>query len=60
MRDAGLECFEVVGGDLTDRALVVKRMVAARERSRFLPPDRRGWTLRQPPWWAEWAAARGL
>ncbi len=60
LRDHGLECFEVVGGDLQDRELTVKRMHAARERSRFEPMADRTWTLRQPAWWASWAAERGL
>lgn len=60
LRDHGLECFEVVGGDLQDRELTVKRMTAARQRSRFEPSGRRNWTLRQPAWWRPWAAARGL
>ena len=60
LRDVGLECFEVVGGDLADRDLVVKRMHAARERSLFRVPSERLWTLEQPDWWAAWAAARGL
>ena len=60
LRDHGLECFEIVGGDLHDRELTVKRMHAARSRARFEAPSRRTWTLRQPAWWAEWAAARGV
>lgn len=60
LRDHGLECFEVVGGDLQDRELTVKRMLAARERSRFEPATKRTWTLRQPGWWEPWARARGL
>ena len=60
VRDVDLECFEVVGGDLGDRELVVKRMHAARARARFLPAASRRWTLRQPDWWPAWAAARGL
>jgi len=60
LRDVGLECFEVVGGDLADRELVVKRMVAARGRSLFQAPADRLWTLDQPAWWPAWAAARGL
>lgn len=60
LRDHGLECFEVVGGDLQDLDLTVKRMVNARDRARFDPEHRRTWTLRQPAWWAGWAAARGL
>lgn len=60
LREHGLECFEVVGGDLQDRELVVKRMVAARRRSLFQPPAERTWTLHRPEWWAAWAADRGL
>ncbi|QBX54480.1 hypothetical protein EXE58_02680 [Nocardioides seonyuensis] len=60
LRDAGLECFEVVGGDLADRDLVVERMLAARQRSAFRPLAERRWTLEQPSWWAAWAAERGL
>ncbi|NYE35325.1 hypothetical protein F4692_000429 [Nocardioides cavernae] len=60
LRDHGLECFEVVGGDLADRDLTVARMLAARRRSRFAPAEGRAWTLDTPPWWAPWAAGRGL
>ena len=60
LRDHGLECFEVVGGDVQDRDLTARRMLAARERSRFEAPSRRTWTLRKPAWWHPWAAARGL
>lgn len=60
LREAGLECFEVVGGDLGDMDLVVKRMNSARDRSRFLRPENRLWTLDEPAWWPAWAAARGL
>ena len=60
LRDVGLEYFEVVGGDLTDTDLVVKRMQAARQRSLFREPADRLWTLDQPAWWPAWAAARGL
>jgi hypothetical protein len=47
-RDHGLELFEVVGGDLAHRQLVVERMLNARRRAKFLPPESRAWTL-QPP-----------
>lgn len=60
LRDVGLECFEVVGGDLSDSDLVVTRMHAARSRSLFRHPADRLWTLDQPAWWAAWAAAHGL
>ena len=49
-RDHGLEYFTVVGGDLQDRELVVKRMVATRQRARFLEPEFRRWTLAPPAW----------
>lgn len=60
LRDAGLECFEVVCGDLSDTDLVVKRMRAARGRALFRSPEDRLWTLEQPAWWPGWAAAHGL
>lgn len=50
-RDVGLEYFAVVGGDLRDRRLVVRRMLSARSRARFLPPGQRLWTTDPPPWW---------
>ena len=50
-RNAGLEMFEVVGGDLADRGLVVERMLTARKRSKFLLPHEREWTLDAPAWW---------
>jgi hypothetical protein len=49
-RDHGLEFFEVVGGDLSLRQLVVERMHNARRRAKFLPPESRAWTLEPPPW----------
>ena len=52
-RDHGLEYFEVVGGDLRDRGLMVARMLNARSRARFLPPESCSWTLTPPPWWPE-------
>ena len=48
-RDHGLEFFEVVGGDLGRRQLVVDRMRNARARAKFLPPESRAWTLEAPP-----------
>ena len=59
LRAVGLEVFEVVGGDLADTDLVVKRMEAARERSEHLPEYRRRWTLEAPEWWEAWARAHG-
>ena len=49
-RDHGLEFFEVVGGELSRRSLVVARMLNARRRAKFLPPESRAWTLETPPW----------
>lgn len=59
LRAVGLEMFEVVGGDLADGDLVVKRMQAARERSSYLDADERRWTLDKPDWWETWAVAHG-
>jgi hypothetical protein len=50
-RDHGLEYFEIVGGDLRNRGLVVARMLNARRRAKFLPPESCAWTLTPPPWW---------
>jgi len=52
MRDHGLEYFTVVGGDLSDRRMVVDRMHSARGRARFEPPDQRAWTLDPAAWWS--------
>jgi hypothetical protein len=49
-RDHGLEYFELVGGDLTNRSLAVSRMRNARARAKFLPPESRAWTIEPPPW----------
>jgi hypothetical protein len=50
-RDHGLEYLTVVGGDLQDRELVVKRMLWTRQRALFAAPEDRLWTLTPPPWW---------
>ncbi|HXH77565.1 hypothetical protein [Nocardioides sp.] len=57
-RNAGLEMFEVVGGDLADRWMVVERMLSARARSKFLPAHERKWTLDAPAWWRSRASCR--
>ena len=49
-RDHGLEFFEIVGGDLERRSVAVNRMLNARRRAKFLPPESRAWTLEPPPW----------
>lgn len=59
LRAVGLEMFEVVGGDLGDDDLVVKRMHVARERSAYLVADERKWTLEKPDWWEPWAKDHG-
>lgn len=50
-RDHGLEYVEIVGGDLSDREAVVRRIHRARSRARFLKPEKRKWTLSPPPDW---------
>lgn len=50
-RDHGIELFEVVGGELANRGLVVRRMLNARARARFETEDQRRWTLQPPAWW---------
>lgn len=52
-RDHGLEYFSVVRGELGRRDLVINRMVAARRRALFLPPEGRRWTLDVPAWFRE-------
>lgn len=49
-RDHGLEYFTIVGGDMQDRSLCVRRMLRAQHRATTLPRDR-SWTLEQPDWW---------
>ena len=49
-RDHGLEFFELVGGDIARRHVAVNRMLSARRRAKFLPPESRAWTLEPPPW----------
>lgn len=49
-REAGLEYFSVVAGELRHRAAVAERMTRARERARRSGLERR-WTLTPPPWW---------
>jgi hypothetical protein len=49
-RDHGLEFFELVGGDIAHRRVAVERMLNARRRAKFLPPESCAWTLEPPPW----------
>ena len=50
-RDQGLEYFTVVGGELSDRPTVVRRIHATRSRAGFLAEGSRRWTLTPPPGW---------
>ena len=50
LRDAGLEYFTVLAGDLGTRAAML-RMQSARQRARFEDPHTRRWTLEPPYWW---------
>ena len=50
-RDHALEYFTVVGPDLADLDLVVRRMRSTRARAKFLPAESCSWTLEPPPWW---------
>lgn len=52
-RDHGLEYFSILAGDMSNRSAVAARMHAARRRARWLPEDRRRWTLTPPHWWQE-------
>lgn len=52
LREAGLEYTSVVGGDLTQRTMVVERLTAAYRRARARPGAARRWTLTPPPWWS--------
>ena len=51
MRDHGLEYFTVVGGEMSSRETLVRRMHSTRARARFLPEFERTWTLEPPRWW---------
>jgi len=46
-----LEMFRVTGVDIPDRDKVVGRMADARARAKWLPADRRRWTITPPPGW---------
>jgi len=50
-RNHGLEYFEVVRGD--SRAVAAQRILDARARAKFLPPESCAWTLVRPPWYPE-------
>lgn len=50
-RRHGLEVFRITGPDLQHPGRVVGRMKGARDRARWLPPERRSWTTVPPQWW---------
>lgn len=50
-RDHDLETFRVTGPDILDPPKVVRRMLAARARAKFVPPERRTWTTTPPAGW---------
>lgn len=50
-RAVGLECFVMMAGDSSDRDAMARRMLNARARARWLPPDQRLWTTTPPDWW---------
>jgi hypothetical protein len=50
-RDHGLEVFRVTGPDMRDTLRVSDRIHSAYRRARFVPADRRTWTLDPPRWW---------
>ena len=50
-RSVGLEYVTVVGRDVRNRAALAARMTAARSRARWLPAERRRWTVVPPDWW---------
>jgi hypothetical protein len=51
MRRAGLEYVKVTGLDVPRRDLVADRMLSARTRALWLPPDLRRWTTVPPAGW---------
>lgn len=50
-RDHDLEVFRVTGPDMSKTHRVTDRIHSAYGRARYLPPERRGWTLEPPSWW---------
>lgn len=59
-RDHGLEVVRVTGPDLRDTLRVTDRIHSCFRRARWLPPDRRTWTLVPPPWWRRQATLDDL
>ena len=50
-RDAGLECVEMLGGDLMDPMAFLARLRQAYARASRRPVAERRWTTAAPPWW---------
>lgn len=50
-RRAGLEYVKITGPDLAHPDRVVDRILSTRRRARWLPENRRAWTLTPPPGW---------
>ncbi len=50
-REAGLECFTLVAGDLQPNGPAAARMMSTRRRAAHLPEAQRRWTITPPPWW---------
>ncbi len=50
-RNVGLESLTMVAGDSANRGEMASRMIATRQRARWLPESQRAWTLQPPPWW---------
>jgi len=51
-RDHDLGFFRVMGLDLQDTDLVVRRMQSAMSRAKWLPEGKRAWTIEPPSGWA--------
>lgn len=51
LRHVGLECVEMVSGDLRNPWDFAARLRQAYARAARLPTSRRAWTITPPPWW---------
>lgn len=52
-RNLGLEYVTMLAGDRRDPGPFIQRLGAAYDRARWIPTDRRIWTLTPPPWWTD-------
>jgi hypothetical protein len=57
-RSVGLEYFTAVGRDAANRSALALRMAATRNRARWLPAERRQWTVVPPDWWVPTQSVR--